>query len=270
MPIQWNGSVWVLVLSFLLLSHSILETFGKDRAKTAALLAGTDTIWATASYFVSRSHENNLGNLVPLMGAGILTAMNAFARDERFIRSYSLIRAALLPVIVLIGTLTWGNGNLSKHLSSISELRTPSSIHKVVFGQPDSLFKLLFEAKVTPESSIVLLHRTLLNTTLPEQAPADMRAIPPRYWLPLAPAGELGVLQPERQRVYIERFIARRPMSGWVLHAKLLPYGPLDPKLEASLLASVLSQTHNMTRQLENEAWKLEWFQPKDAVVEQK
>jgi hypothetical protein len=186
-------------------------------------------------------------------------------------RALALIRAFWIPLIAVIGAISWGNlERLPWHFDSVFASRGLSAIHKILPNQEPRLRELFAQAGVRPDEPIAhFSYRILFNTLSSDPAPAEARAQVPEFFLPVATASQLGILSPERQRVYLERFARRRPRSGWLLEPKdVLSRSPPvvtlfsgDRVTHPGLAQEVLSPTHHVTRRFENDGYRLEWFE---------
>src|SRR5262249_39452246 len=100
LPIDPDGLVWLLLAALAAFATLCVYALRRDVGPgVLGLAVGVwGAFWASASYFVSRSHENNATNLSCTLGLGAALALWAVGRRPACDASPRLIQAALVPV----------------------------------------------------------------------------------------------------------------------------------------------------------------------------
>jgi len=251
LPADRLGGVWALFLVLIGLSAVLLST-ARSAASfpvLASLVGAFGSLWATSSYFVSRSHEVNATNLAPIMCMAIATAVHALRLQPERGRGERWVETALGAVLAVMLALAGGSGRLSspgawslRHYAwSIENRRPPMDA---------ALSTALATAGVLPTDPIVFEEWG---------APWGRRDGPPeRAWLPTKPFLAFAPLAPERKKLYLSRFVERVGLGGWLVEKRSSrlssPWGSMR------WLAVQLSRTHVARRTYEKDEWRLVWF----------
>jgi hypothetical protein len=169
----------------------------------AALYAG---FWAFISYFVGRSHENNISNLMPLIVfiAGSLLLIRKNGEES----SGVLLNLMILQLYTIIVTLTIGNFKGMENFLSTIKSENLSIESKLPYIDPDVSAAMRL-AGITPKDSIVYRDYTLLVP--------DIRKENYHYWLPVNPATIYDPLDEERTELYIRRFSKQFRSGGYLI-----------------------------------------------------
>jgi hypothetical protein len=225
--------------------------------------------WATASYFVSRSHPNNVLNLVPLWLSALLASF--FAADEAR-PEVRVLRAAAVPLMTGILLAAFSDpAALRGHLASLLASRDPAGIDRLLPTPDGELKGLLDRAGVGADDGVAFFWPVLFERPMG----ADGTPTLARLWLPVAPAPELSTLGRERQNLYVRRFLDRESPAeaqGWLLESKefdlpglksrpLVYYGDnplINPR--ASGLIDELLLDHRVDKVVDSEHWRLTRF----------
>jgi hypothetical protein len=81
-----------------------------------------------------------------------------------------------------------------------------------------------------------------------------------RTWLPTMPFVLFDPLPTARKQVYMERFSARRRLSGWLIQNK-----KEAPYTSSTWFYDQIMKTHTPTKMFENNDWQVIWFESRPA-----
>jgi hypothetical protein len=197
----------VLLLVFIITEiAAIIGMSGSDRKRIPFLAALYAGFWAIISYFVGRSHENNISNLMPLIIfiAGSLLLIRKNGKETSGI----LLKLMIIQFYTMVVTLTIGNlkgMEIFLPMIKMENLTIESTLPDV---DPDVSAAMRL-AGITPKDSIVYLDYTLL---LP-----DVNKKIYHYWLPVNPATIYDPLSKERIKLYIQRFSKQFRSGGYLI-----------------------------------------------------
>lgn len=271
LPIDPNGVVWQLFLIFCAFSTMAVYFLLRERltGKAMSLIAGAwGALWATSSYFVSRSHPNNATVLSPILCVVIGVMLYLLARDERGERWARVVKMSLVPFLTILLTSTFGNAGFLRLYLASPHRGYESNIDTHLPVLDPSLLELFRTAQVRTTDPIVYgAIRVKAVEPMADGLPHDYGVLLPawptddgrliasmRAWLPATPFVLLVPLPEERRQVYLQRFIARTHLSGWLV----------QNKREANSSAwfdNQIVKTHTATRIFENDNWQLIWFE---------
>jgi hypothetical protein len=282
-PMDLNGLVWWMLLGFCGMASTLPYFWKSDRQRLPLVVAALAAVWATHSYYVNRSHENNITNLTPIMLIAIVIVLRALRQTNSYQAGW--LAAIMVPFFTMAQVAAFSNTNyFPNYLASLFEART---LQKLVEPSPElfalsaDLNELLNVAGVRKSDPMVFISDTLV----PRQ-----QEISPTYWLPAAPATQLAILSPERQDIYLSRFLARRGNCGWLLQPlalansdsgegraspdvrprdlatpPILPSGEMftssDVKLRNLAKSQILLANCRATKRFENTNWRIEWYE---------
>ncbi len=224
LPIDPTGTVWYLVLAFLMVV-SIIVLHARDSLTDsrlvvwAAVAGGT---WALASYFTGRSHPVNLIALIPLLLFGLVACLRLrpFGYSPR---ARLAVAAAMLPMLAMPVALTAGHREFA---SAVSETQlAPSSFTDQLPLIDPELQSVLTSAGAAPGDAFVLASdgRLMLGAW---QTP-NGRELVSRSWLPKA-FEIIGSLPENRRQVYFDRNAASFPGEGWLIESRTLSANGAD------------------------------------------
>ncbi len=267
LPLNPAGAVAVLIWAGALIVALAAVALRKTPAAKWLIVPAFAVFWSTASYFVSRSHDNNVLNLIPLWLSALLAAFYAAGDEAR--PSVRVLRAAAVPLMAGVLLTAFSDpGNLRAHLASLAAPRDLSAIDRALPAAGGEMEALLNRAGVRPSDGVAFVWPYLLERR-DGAGPAPRLA---RFWLPLAPASEFSLLSPERRRLYVRRFLDREGPAaeeGWILEPKEFDrpelrdrpvvYLGVDPLLNprASGLEAELLVDHRVDGRFESENWRL-------------
>jgi hypothetical protein len=185
-------------------------------ASAARLIAPYGAMIGTLSYYVSRSHDSNICNLIG-MWVPLLFLLYLSSRERRDQTWMSALQCMILPAIVVMTSMvfcleSWG---LIRLKAVFTGLPAPS-VEAAIGRRFDHNFSLLPIIR----GKIGDLPLTNVSAYYPY---TNLPSLPNRPFLPIAPREEFFLLPPDRQRVYIERYLIRNGAPEGVLYRKDFP-----------------------------------------------
>ncbi|MFI5286392.1 MAG: hypothetical protein ACHQ4F_08730 [Candidatus Dormibacteria bacterium] len=215
-PIDPGGPGWVLFLTFVATLVTLVWNARKQPAVASVVLIATAAlIYSTSSYFVGRSHPNNVWNLAPQVCIGLAVTLGLAGRALWTDPVPVLLRLVAAPVLIVLLF-----GALGDRAALVDWVTSPqhdlTHIDSALLTTDPSLQALL-DAHVQPGDRVaylaidtdpVLSTHLYSGTEQPNGAP---------LWLPLVPYIAVNVLPPTRRVTYLDRFIALHPQGGWLI-----------------------------------------------------
>lgn len=198
---------------------------------------------ATGTYFVARGHENGVVNLTPIYCLVIVMVLYPM---REFYLSY-FIKIALIPVLSVLMTTSFGNWGGMKRLFSKLAHPPPSILQLVPVADP-SLIQLLEQAHYKLGDPLMLA-----NPILP---PFLSGTVFYRAFVPAMPMALFSPLPLNRREIYFSRFIERTRLSGWCLKNK----HAIDD-FNMDWVYITIEKTHQRLQTWENENWRLIQYQ---------
>lgn len=202
------GPALLLILCLAILGTLAVRSVqqaGPTHPRSAYLIGAFFAVWATSSYFASRSHPNNAVNLAPVYVVALIGALRLIS-GQGFQRGRTVLQTVLVPVLacVLIGAF----GDLQAIPRFIEN--PPASVLSVQsdFWNDAQLSAFMRSADIGPGAPVALLG----GGQLPPGAGQG-----PSYWLPIAPYAEIDLLAADNRTVFLQRFMARAHEGGWLI-----------------------------------------------------
>ena len=223
LPIESTGPVWVLVIAFCIVS-SLATTQGRTNPfspRLAALAGIWGATWAVSSYFVSRSHPNNVNNLMPVicMILGMLPERKTPATESTSSQNI-LINHAAIPILSVVFLATIGNPLLMSFIQQPQHPFTPVTTSLPLLA-PNTR-EMLARNNVTIEQPLVYNHLSImLPMGLARDKISRQSILPTKTFLP-KPIILLDGLSRKRRAVFLERYITRHHENGWLMLPKEL------------------------------------------------
>ncbi|HEX8143156.1 MAG TPA: hypothetical protein VF553_11215 [Pyrinomonadaceae bacterium] len=256
-PIDLNGGVWVLVIVFCAFM-TVAVYFMREDTESAALpliIGAAGGLWATSSYFVSRSHPNNVHNLGAIfcgaMGLALYLLLSRERRDEWWAM---LVKASLVPLLTIVLVSVFANKGAVTELL-FAQQASYVQIERLIPISDPGLDNLLNSAEIKPDAPLVYVGpNEVLILSAWTFVQGDQREVLTTYksWLPV-PVYSLGPLPEERRKVYMSRFASRIGAGGWLIEHKRPE--PLFP-----WFSEYLKLHYTPGRTFENDAWRLTWY----------
>jgi hypothetical protein len=218
-PLDPGGPGWVLFVAFAATLVTLAWKVRKQRAMASiALVATAAMIYATSSYFVGRSHPNNVWNLAPEVCIALAVTLTLAGREWRTDPLPILLRLAFAPILIMLLT-----GTLGQKAALVDYVARPQlPLDRIDAGLPptDPSLQILLDAHVRPGDRMVYVCDRINNVDPLLSPHVFNNRVQPNgasVWLPLVPFREVNYLTPERRVDYLERFIARHPEGGWLI-----------------------------------------------------
>jgi hypothetical protein len=215
-PIDPGGPGWVLFAVYVATLVTIVWRVRKQPAVASVVLVATAAlIFATSSYFVGRSHPNNVWNLAPEICLALAITLVLAGRNFRGDPLPVLLRLVAAPLLVIFLFGAFGD-----HAAFVDWVTRPQrdiiNIDAGLVGTDPSLQTLLAAhvqpgdrvAYIADDTDPVLSPHLYADILQPDGAP---------LWLPLVPFTAITILPANRRAAYMERFIARHPTGGWLI-----------------------------------------------------
>lgn len=199
-------------------------------------------VWATSSYFATRSHPFNAINLAPVYVIALAGALNLLL-DDGASRTRSMLQMLLVPLLaaLLIGSFGYLRGDASLVEDPPGNIADVDSIVWTDAG----LQSFMRTSGIGRTAPVVLV-----NAFEASQLPA---VDPAAYWLPVAPYGEFALLPEADRTLHLDRFVARTRMSGWLVVAN-------GEQAEAAALERSIASWFVPGRTITDGAWTATYF----------
>lgn len=215
-PIDPGGPGWVLFLVFVATLVTLVWNARKQPAATSIVLMATAAlIYSTSSYFVGRSHPNNVWNLAPEICITLAVTLSSAAklvRDDPVPRLLKLVTAPIL-IVLLLGAL----GNRAPLVDWATRQQHDVTNIENTLKPTDPSLEALLVSHVHPGDRITYLAADTDPLLSPHLYQTIEQPNGAPLWLPLAPFAAINILPQARRVIYLERFIARHPEGGWLI-----------------------------------------------------
>jgi len=235
LPIDPKGAIWFF--GFTLISGLIAAALSlgnsNDEASFAGIFVCLLALYATFSYYIGRSHDNNLLNLMPFLVL-VLAAVRAFSRSATLSRSAHVALASVLALTPLFG---WSAHNQpsgpdysgAAGINSMSYIRgdTPDLTGSAAIpwldkrlaqragtglldaGNPGDAARAVFYASVVRHEPLIKI-----------EVIASMAPIGPRAWAAIHDPIDFYYLPDALVAKFIDRTMRRIKSPGWLVIAK--------------------------------------------------
>jgi len=254
--ISATGSGWIL-LTVLCVISAELHWQTKKRvlhASTIALLLGSwGAVWATASYYIGRTADNNVNNILPILGLGLASLI--FVQRRENTAGLRVTGFCVLPLVVVSFSISYGNvagvTACVKQSIGLSHRR----VSKKLLMVDEELASVLRSAGIDPHKTPIAFidnNRAMLPGLRNDQGQLLRWH---KTWLPIMSPSAIVFLAPERQRLYISRFVDRSKLSGWLI----FPKGSEFEERHQWLLDAIL-RSHQPVKTTESPNWKLTYY----------
>jgi acetyl esterase/lipase len=260
-PVDEAGAFWVPTLILCLLATLVASLIrGRKGASAVALATGAwAAVWSTCSYFVARSDPGLILNLCPVFCVAIAAAVSLLDRLGSAGGSPPLLRAAIMPLLIVILTLGFGN---ERHLVdwglSLKRGYINSVEHTLPIMDPE-LVRLLIRAGVQTNDPVCFADRSILQNAMPVRPRPDSFRWVQKAWVPTVPFSLFAPLPESRARCYVSRFIERAPQCGWLVEPNL-NCGPPDP---LRWFYEEIARTHQLKKALDTQFWSVSRYEPR-------
>jgi hypothetical protein len=246
----------VLVITFCAFATTVAYFLreGADQPALPLVLGAGGGLWATCSYFVSRSHPNNVHNLGMIFCGAIGLALYLLSRERREEWWAGIVKASFAPILTIVLVAVFAN-----KVAVTDYLFTPQAsfvqVEKLIPLSDVGLDLLLNSAQVKPDDPLVYLGPNevfILSAWTFKQGERSEVLTTYKSWMPV-PLYSLAPLSEERRMVYLSRFSDRVRAGGWLIEYKR--EGPLYP-----WFAEYLRLHYTPGKSFENATWRLTWY----------
>jgi hypothetical protein len=214
-PADPYGSEWLVILELALIAATAIECVRARRFVALPLLIGLwGAVWATASYYLARSVNNNINALLSLAGLVIAVILLLADRDTPS-TGLRIVRTALAPIAIWALVLAFGNSAGFARMRLPFMAGYPHGETGILHPVDPQLEHVVRIARLSPNDHVLYVGNWL--ALAPPFMFADGSVYEPLPWVPAASWDLVSQLPADRRDVYILRFRARHPMSGWIL-----------------------------------------------------
>lgn len=254
-PVNNTGSI-ILVLT--IYSVTIYNSYKNWKNPNSYVsFAYSLCLWSVCSYYISRSHDNNISNLFPLIFISLLGSVKGSPNIKE---NYKFANELLIPLSVTLIIISFHNFITPSDMVAEpikNEYKFESQLLPKYTPNDEESFKILGLSDDTPLFIVgspngmdLPLYHYRLNET---QDPSFNNP----KWLP-SPASILYVLSLERREVYIKRFIERHKLSGVILYDETILSTFTD------WLQPIIEQTHDLIRVQRHGKWRIQEYKLKN------
>ena len=237
------GPVAVLVLVVWMTASTAVRTTATMRspADSAPIWAALALGWAIASYFVGRSHPIAVTNLLPTLLLVLAVALREPAMDAAARMGCVVLFSAVL-LIAVHDPSTWApHGPITQRWA----LRVTPRRLTLNAAQ----LELMDQAGIRRGSAIAYLDANPLPAW-----PSDTTLTPDRIWVSTLPIGLMGQMGYERRSLYVERFVQRRRLEGWLIERTSWTPNP-------RWLSEPIARTHRAERTVTVAGWRATYYE---------
>jgi hypothetical protein len=247
LPIEPKGGVWVLLLLHTALIATLVGMeIDRRRASLALIWAGWGAFWVVSTYYISRSHGNNITNISPVLLLVVGVMVHAWSTGNRRDPSGIWI---WLTVPAFVGGILW------LVLTKADILREQWKSYAVVPQAarllppvPAGLGELIKMSQMIHPGRYSVLGQ---NTGSFEKAATDEHA----DWLPLRSVPLLIPLSPERRNFYLDAYVRGRA-GGWLLMPDNVD------RQDHSWLFAYIDARYTLQQTMEHAGWQAGYYLP--------
>lgn len=259
MPINPAGAVGVLLLAFIVIATTGAYCLrADDTLESLPLVVGSAAmLWAVSSYFVGRSHDNNVTNLTPVVLASVAAVLRVLDRFNPREMWCTWLRVSLLPVFTVLLVMAFFNEDALKRYVDDAAAGYRPDVTLLLPDADSSLEELLREARVDADTPLAFFDNSTYPSPCPRWHALGIKEpqVGTHAWLPTASTVLYVPLSAERRHVYFERFIARTQLSGWLIRPNA------DPRPDLAWVLEEVAKTHTPGRTLSNARWTMTWYE---------
>lgn len=266
MPINWHGGIWYFLLStvigfltLLILWRSQGDTLTFRRGFLLQLLS-----YGTFSYFLGRSHDNNLLNIMPFILLVLLHAIST-ANAKNLTKVSVVLIAALIGWLPLFGWQAWSENvtkgkiltfesNLLRAKMSFTNPETTSKIAErftrvgLVSGLPEDAGRAIeFIHQNYGEPVTVLDYSSVLESSTPKNA-----------WSAIHGPANFVFIPSQRRQEFLTKTAASLKRIGWLI---------VDRKYPADAWLADFDFAYERTNRLDFGSYYAIRFSPKIPII---
>lgn len=259
LPIDPRGSVTILTALLALILSFLLFQSGFSSRKIPLIVAVYCFLWSTASYFISRSHENNILNLASLITMAISVVFylsGGLGENFNF-----LVKTATAPILVMLLTIGIGGYAEPTRFAKLSSSILSLNIRDIL-GKEDENLKTFLKS----EGVLGTDHVTVFDpgNTIGEFTVWKWH----NSWLPFGPTIEFELLSQDIGKIYFQRYINRFPNGGWILYLSRTTITGKSESLITHLSApwqnQMLINRFRVVKAVQRGSWLLQRLEPKN------
>lgn len=215
LPIDWHGAVWYFLLATALGLGVLVHQWRSD-GDTPVFRRGLLLLlmsYGASSYFLGRSHDNNLLNILPFY---LLVLLNSISGTESRLlaRTSAVLVATLLAWLPLFGWQAWQQDLMSDGL-----LRFDPRITKWPEPrQPDPAYRSDIRRAIDYIDQNYGEPITVLNESF-----NLFRSIPPKPWNAMNAPEDFQFIPSERRREFLSLTAASLKRTGWLVVERSFP-----------------------------------------------
>lgn len=215
LPIDWHGAVWYFLLVTAVGLGTLVHLWRRD-GDTPAFRRGLLVLllsYSASSYFLGRSHDNNLLNILPFFLLVLLSALSA--TESRFLTiSSATLAATLLGWFPLFGWQAWHqdvmHGGLLQFDSRMDE----------GFGSQQTDTGIPHDARLAIE---YINQKYGEPITVLDNSWCLLRSTPPQPWSAIHGPENFKYMPSGRRREFLSLTAVALGRSGWVVVSRNFP-----------------------------------------------
>ena len=256
------GVVWVLftVLAALGTAATGLALRAPLDRRLPLVMGAFGIVWATSSYFVSRSHPNAVNNLIPMLLAALTVALVALSRPPTG-ASASVLRVLCAPIIAI--TLA-ASAIYTKPMAFVTAKPRAHLDVDIRLPRADAgLIELIARAGIRPTDPVAFVDMDSRRGSFLMPAwralgrgPLETNRI---SWLP-KPLLMVEILPDARGREYVRRFAEHMRLGGWMVVRRDVHKCRLSAW---RALRAALAESYVPRKRFANAMWRAVWYEPR-------
>jgi hypothetical protein len=274
LPIDPKGAIWFFGFTVIsgLIAAALAIRNRTDEASFAIIFVCLLALCATFSYYLGRSHDNNILNLMPFLVL-VLAAVRAFSRSATLSRSAHVTLASVLALTPLFGWSARHQAAGSDYsaiadISSMSYIRGDTSDSTGIgavpwldqrhalrtktlldFGDPGDAARAVFYASVVRHEPLIKL-----------EIAAQIAPIGPRAWTAIHDPIDFYFLPDVTVAKFIDRTMKSIGSPGWLVIAK-----SVDGDNETLRWKRLLAESYVATEEIDFNSYHAIRYAPKPA-----
>lgn len=244
-PIDPWGAGWALLLLHTALLAALVSVI--QRRHLALIWAAWGAFWSVSTYYVARSHPNNISNLGPIL----LLVIGLFIHVVKAGDLRGLVRPwAWIVVSTWMGAMLWLVAtNTMAARRQLTEYQVTPGVDRLLPGQAE-FGQMLAQCQRTQSEPFSAIGINDFACVPIELTTSHLN------WLPLRSLPLYGPLSLERREYYLDAYHGRA-MPGWLL-------APLKMEDGLSWLFDYIDARYTVTSYLRNDSWQAWHYVPKD------
>jgi len=231
MPINPHGTILFFIMVILL---AALASYGQIKAERDSVLIQRGFLvqllcYSTASYFLGRSHDNNVLNVLPFITLSLLYAQRALPNG--ILRHASIIMmAAVIGYLPLFG---WGSWQHALSSNSLLTFQGTTLAQLLTWENPETAARIerrfdqyRLDAGAPADAGAALnwiRHEYAEPATVLDFSMDLARAAPSTAWSAIHGPANFPYIPSERRRQFIARTAERLKRTGWLVIDRKFP-----------------------------------------------